>query len=120
MPFAIEFSAESERDFELIFDHLFESYLGFGESVEEALDHATRRILDIRGAADRLSSFPIRGTARDDILPGVRYVSIDRAIYWFDVDEVAGKVRILAVFFGGQDHVRHMLVRLLGHASKTD
>ena len=41
-------------------------------------------------------------------------MSIDRAIYWFDVDEAARKVRILAVFFGGQDHVRHMLVRLLG------
>ena len=120
MPFAIEFSAESERDFELIFDHLFESYLGFGESVEEALDHAMRRILDIRRAADRLSSFPNRGTLRDDILPGVRYVNIDRAIYWFDLDKAAGKVRILAVFFGGQDHVRHMLVRLLGHTSNRD
>ena len=27
MQFAIEFSARSEHDFELIFDHLFESYL---------------------------------------------------------------------------------------------
>jgi plasmid stabilization system protein ParE len=114
MQFAIEFSAEAERDFELIFDHLFESYLGFGESAEEALDHGARRILDIRKAADTLASFPIRGTVRDDILPGVRYLTIDRAIYWFDVDETAAKVRILAVFFGGQDHVRHMLVRLLG------
>lgn len=114
MQFAIEFSAEAERDFELIFDHLFESYLGFGESVDEAFDHCMRRVLDIRKAADRLASFPIRGTSRDDILPGVRYLSIDRAIYWFDVDEPAGKVRILAVFFGGQDHIRHMLVRLLG------
>ena len=120
MPFAIEFSARSERDFELIFDHLFESYLHFGESIEEALDHAAKRILDIRRAADRLSTFPIRGTARDDILPGLRHLTIDRAIYWFDVDEAAGKVRILAVFFGAQDHVRHMLVRLLGDASDTD
>ncbi len=120
MPFAIEFSTESERDFELIFDHLFESYLSFGESVEEALDHAMKRILDIRRAADRLSSFPIRGTLRDDILPGIRYLSIDRAIYWFEVDEAAGKVRILAVFFGGQEHIRHMLVRLLGQASNRD
>ena len=70
MPFAIEFSTESEQDFELIFDHLFESYLSFGESVEEALDHAMKRIFDIRRAAERLSSFPIRGTASDDILPG--------------------------------------------------
>jgi plasmid stabilization system protein ParE len=120
MPFAIEFSAESERDFELIFDHLFESYLGFGESVGEALDHAMRRILDIRRAADKLSSFPIRGTERDDILPSGRYLSIDRTIFWFDADEAAVKVRILAVFFGGQDHVRHMLVRLLGHTSNRD
>ncbi len=120
MPFAIEFSTQCEQDFELIFDHLFKSYLGFGESVEEALDHAARRIFEIRKAADRLSTFPIRGTVRDDILPGVRYLSIDRAIYWFDVNEGGRKVRILAVFFGGQDHVRHMLVRLLGHASNED
>ncbi len=114
MAFEIEFSAESERDFELIFDHLFESYLSFGESVEEALNHGTQRVLGIRKAADRLSLFPIRGTLRNDILPGVRYLTIDRAIYWFDVDETAQEVKILAIFFGGQDHVRHMLVRLLG------
>ena len=113
MRFAIEFSADAERDFGLIFDHLFESYLDFGESTEEALDHAARRVRDIAKAADRLASFPLRGTARDDILPGIRFIAIARAIYWFDVDQTARKVRILAVFFGGQDHVRHMLVRLL-------
>lgn len=113
MPFAIEFSAGSERDFELIFDHLFESHVGFGESTEEALERAARRIMVIRQAAERLSTFPVRGTSRDDILAGVRYLTIDRAIYWFDVDEAARKVRILAVFFGGQDHVRHMLIRLM-------
>ena len=73
-----------------------------------------RRVFDIRKAADRLSSFPIRGTLGDDILPGVRYLGMERAIYWFEVDEAAAKVRILTVFFGGQDHIRHMLVRLLG------
>ena len=113
MPFTIEFSAESEHDFELIFEHLFESYVGFGESSEEALDHAAYRIMGIRQSADQLSTFPLRGTPRDDVLAGVRYLTIDRAIYWFDVDEAARKVRILAIFFGGQDHVRHMLVRLL-------
>lgn len=113
MRFEIEFSADAERDFGLIFDHLLESYVAFGESTEEALDHATRRVIGIAKAADRLASFPLRGTARDDILPGVRFVAIARAIYWFDVDQKTRKVRILAVFFGGQDHVRHMLVRLL-------
>ena len=114
MRFAVEFSADAERDFELIFDHLFESYLAFGESTEEALDHAALRTMDIRKATDRLASFPLRGTARNDILPGLLFVAVARTIYWFDVDETARKVRILAVFFGGQDHIRHMLVRLLG------
>lgn len=114
MRFAIEFSADAEDDFGLIFDHLFDSYVAFGEGTEEALDHAARRVMGIRRAADRLASFPLRGAARDDVLPGVRFLAIARAIYWFDVDQTARKVRILAVFFGGQDHVRHMLVRLLG------
>lgn len=113
MPFAIEVSAESERDFELIFDHLFDCYRGFGESADEAFDHAARRIVAIRQAANTLRAFLVRGTARDDVLPGIRFVAIGRAIYWFEVDEAAGKVRILAVVFGGQDHIRHMLVRLL-------
>jgi len=114
MRFAIEFSADAERDFDLIFDHLFESYVAFGEGTEEALDHAARRVMAIRKAADRLASFPLRGTTRDDILPGIRFLAIARATCWFDVDQAAHKVRILAVFFGGQDHTRHMLVRLLG------
>jgi toxin ParE1/3/4 len=113
MRFAVEFSADAERDFDLIFDHLFDSYVAFGEGNEEALDHAARRMMAIRKAADRLARFPLRGTARDDVLPGIRYLAIARAIYWFDVDQTAHKVRILAVFFGGQDHIRHMLVRLL-------
>lgn len=87
---------------------------GFGEGAEEAFDHAAQRVMEIRKAADRLASFPLRGTAREDILPGIRFLAIARAIYWFDVDHTTHKVRILAVFFGGQDHIRHMLVRLLG------
>ena len=116
MRFAIEFSADAEHDFDLIFDHLFESYVAFGESTEDAVDHAARRVMDIRKSIDRLASFPLRGMARDDILPGIRFLAIARAIYWFDVDQTARKVRILAVFFGGQDHIRHMLVRLLGRS----
>ena len=114
MRFAIEFSTDAERDFDLIFDHLFESYAAFGEGTEEALEHTARRVMDIRKAVDRLASFPLPGAARDDILPGICFLAIARALYWFDIDRTARKVRILAVFFGGQDHIRYMLVRLLG------
>ena len=113
MRFRIEFSAEAERDFALIFDHLFESCRGFGESVETSLDHCEDRIHEIRQEADRLCAAPFRGERHDDLLPGLRHLTIDRAIYWFEVNEAEQRVRILAIFFGGQDHVRHMLTRLL-------
>lgn len=113
MQFAIEFSTDAERDFELIFDHLFESYRSFGESAEEALTHAETRIDSIRRSANTLGALPHRGTLHEDLLPGLRHVSINRAIYWFQVLEAEQKVRVLAIFFGGQDHVRHMLARLL-------
>ena len=114
MAFRLEFSVAAERDFELIFDHLLRSYLDFGESPENALDRAAARIVEIRAAAERILSAPHRGERHDGILPGLRHLAIGRAIYWFDVDEPRGTVRVLAVFFAGQDHVRRMIVRLLG------
>ena len=113
MAFRLEFSAQAERDFGLIFDHLLQSYLDFGESPESALNRAEARVLEIRVAAERILSAPHRGERHNDILPGLRHLAIDRAIYWFDIDEAYQTVRVLAVFVGGQDHVRHMLTRLL-------
>ena len=113
MAFRLEFSAEAEHDFGLIFDHLLRSYLDFGESLESALDHAAARVLEVRAAAERILTAPHRGERHDDILPGLRHLTIGRAIYWFDVDEAGRTVRVLAVFFGRQDHVRHMMTRLL-------
>lgn len=113
MSFRIEFSDECENDFELIFDHLFRSYVDFGEDAGAAMEHAARRTRGIR-----LATFPVRGTLRNDILPAVRHLTIDRATYWFEVDVEARTVRILAIFFGGQDHIRHMLVRLLRQSER--
>ena len=113
MAFRLEFAADAEHDFGLIFDHLLQSYLDFGESPESAFDHAGSRITEIRRTAERILTAPHRGARHDDILPGLRHLAISRAIYRFDVDESREVVRVLAVFFGAQDHVRHMLVRLL-------
>ena len=113
MAFRLEFSAQAERDFELIFDHLLESYISFGESVEIAIEHAEARVLEIRATANRILTAPYRGERHDEILPGLRHLTIHRAIYWFDVHEERETIRILAVFFGGQEHVRHMLARLI-------
>ena len=114
MAFRLEFSAAAERDFDLIFDHLFESYVSFGERTDTAVENAAARILEIRSAADRILIAPFRGERHDDILSGVRHLSLGRAIYWFKVDEHRETVRILGVFFGRQDNIRRMLARLLG------
>ena len=113
MAFRLEFSAGAERDFGLIFDHLLRSYLDFGESPESAFDRAESRLAEIRADAGRILAAPRRGERHEDILPGLRHLSIGRAVYWFDVDEARKTVRVLAVFFGGQDHVRRMMTRLL-------
>jgi toxin ParE1/3/4 len=110
----VEFADDALRDLELIFDHLAETYRGFGEAPDEAFEHAARRIPAIVDAADRLALVPHRGPIHDELAPGVRHVTLDRAVYYFRVEE--GKdapVRVLAVFFGGQDHQRRMRLRIL-------
>jgi len=113
MRFRIEFSAEAGRDFALIFDHLFESYRSLGECVEAALDHCEDRISEVRAGADRLGAAPFCGERHDYLLPSLQHLKIDRAIYWFEVNESEQRVRVLAIFFGCQSHIRHMLMRLL-------
>ncbi len=113
----VEFSADAEYDFELIFDHLVDSYVGFGEDIEEAFEHAVDRLRGIRSTTHKLGLAPQQGTLRDDIAAGIRFVRLDKAVFWFDLDERRQVVRVLAVFFGAQDHIRHMLTRTLAASS---
>ena len=113
MAWRVDLAAEAERDLDLIFDHLLESYLGFGEGLEEAFARAEARVREVRRAAGRLGTAPHRGERHDALLPGLRHVTVDRAVYWFEIDEAAERVRVLAMFWGGEDHVRRVLARLL-------
>lgn len=109
----VEFAAAAERDFELILDHLLLSYQEFGDDFDEAFDRAERRIGAIQSAARELAEIPFQGTLRPDILPGLRFVRRDKAVFWFVANEDREVVQVLAVFFGSQDHIRHMLTRSL-------
>lgn len=113
MAFRIEFAAEAEFDLELIFDHLIDSYASFGEPADEAFRRAQQRIRAIRRDVETLRAAPYRGTRHDDLLHGLRHVTIGSAVCWFQVDEIGAAIRIMAVFFGGQDHIRRMMIRLL-------
>jgi plasmid stabilization system protein ParE len=109
----VVFASEAADDLALIEDHLFRSYRAFGESMSEARQRAEVRIEAIITTAERLCTAPYRGEAQNDLLPGLRNLALDNAVYWFVPDPETRQIRMLAVFFGSQDHQRHMIVRLL-------
>lgn len=110
---SVVFAADVVADLGLIEDYLARAYRALGETSDEAARHAETRIDGIISTAERLGTAPFRGETQDDLLPGLRHLAIDSAIHWFVADADVREVRVLALFFGGQDHQRHMMVRLL-------
>ncbi|MDA7964817.1 type II toxin-antitoxin system RelE/ParE family toxin [Ruegeria sp.] len=106
-------SDEIDRDFEQIFDFLFETALHFGEDVDTALQHAENRLVEIEDSLNRLGNLPHQGTLRPHLGSGIRNVTKDRAVIYFDVDDETRTIRVLAVFYSGQDHDARILLRLL-------
>ncbi len=102
----------TDRDLALLAEFLFEIYQEFGDDADSAWRRVERRIQGVEDMMASLAHHPHRGTPRPEVLAGVRSLVDDRIVLYFDVDEAAGDVRVLGVFFGGQDHVRRMLVRL--------
>lgn len=102
-----------DRDLDLIFDHLLDSYLALNADDSDAFDRAVERLDAIHASMERLIKPPYQGTLREEFGAGVRQVTKDRAIFYFTVHEDVEEVRVLAAFYGGQDHKRHMLKRLL-------
>ncbi len=117
MAYRVVRSEPPPRDLETIFDFLNEAALGFGEDEATAFERASTRILEIEDAMEALGVVPHQGTLHPDFSDGLRSVTKGRAIFYFDVDDTQQLVRVLAIFFGGQDHQRRMLLRLL---SSTD
>jgi plasmid stabilization system protein ParE len=106
-------SRAAKRDIETILHHLVSSYLSFADTPAEAFARARGRLLSIKKAIVALGRAPFQGTLRDDLMPGQRQVTKESAVFYFTADEARQRVDVLAIFFGGQDHQRHMLRRLL-------
>ena len=112
MAFKVLRSTQTDQDLGLILDHLIQSYLDLGDALPAAFTRAARRVESIEADMEALHKAPFQGTLLPEILPDLRRVTKNKAVFYFDVDEAEKTVRILAVFFGGQDHQRHMLKRL--------
>jgi plasmid stabilization system protein ParE len=115
MAFKVLRSTETDQDLGLILDHLVQSYLDLGDALPAAFTRAARHVGSIEADMEALHKAPFQGTLSPEILPGLRRVTKNQAVFYFDVDENEKTVRILAVFFGGQDHLRHMLKRLASY-----
>ena len=72
----------------------------------EASPETAKRYTDaIVSCCENLSTFPHRGTPRDDIRPGLRTTNYKgRTVIAFDVDDSAVLISILGVYYGGRDY----------------
>ncbi len=59
-----------------------------------------------------IGALPYQGMRRDDVRPGLRTAATGRAVIAFDVEEKARSVRILGIFYGGQDYETVLAARL--------
>ena len=112
MAFKVVRSTQVDYDLDLIHEHLFGSYVELGDSRRDAFNRADARIEKIETDLEALAQSPFQGTLSPEVEAGLRHVTKNRAIFYFRVDEERQVISVLAVFFGGQDHGRHISKRL--------
>lgn len=94
MTHRVVFSPEAEEQLVALY-----GYIAAAASAEIA----ARYIEAIVNYCESLSTFPLRGTMRDDVRPGLRVTNYKkRAVIAFEVD--AEQVSIIGVFYGGRDY----------------
>ncbi|WP_305969011.1 MULTISPECIES: type II toxin-antitoxin system RelE/ParE family toxin [unclassified Mameliella] len=114
MAYKVLRAADVAVDLDLIFDFLVAAAEAFGDDTATAFARAEERLNQIEADMAGLGRVPHQGTLRPHLGDGIRNVTKGRAVYYFDVDDDRRILRVLAVFFGGQDHDARILLRLLG------
>lgn len=113
MVWQIELSDVIASDLSSIEDFIFYSATSLGESKARASEMADRRIRTILIDLGTLTRAPYQGTRCPELGQNTRRVTKDRAVFYFDLIEDRQIIRLLAIFFGGQDHDARILTRLL-------
>ena len=88
----VVFTPLAERDIDSLHD-----YIATQSSEERADGYIVRIVAFCKG----LATFPLRGTARDDILPGLRVTGFERRVSIAFV-VTADTVLIEGIFYGGR------------------
>ena len=93
MRYQVVFTPEALRQLEALYAYV---------SQAASHSHAQTYTEAILAYCETLQTFPLRGTRRDDVRPGLRITNYKgRAVIAFEVSP--SEVAILGIFYGGQD-----------------
>jgi plasmid stabilization system protein ParE len=104
-------AASVTRDLAAIRQHLISSYEEFGDTRQAATGRATVRLREAFDYMQTFASHPHRGTVHPELQAGIRHVTHRNFVFYFEIEEQGAEVKILAVFFGGSDHLRQIVGR---------
>jgi plasmid stabilization system protein ParE len=94
MSYRVAFSPEAQEQLADLYRYIAEA---------ASPDIAAQYTEAIVSYCESLRTFPLRGSRRDDVRPGLRITNYrKRAVIAFDAD--ADVVSIIGVFYGGQDY----------------
>ena len=113
MTWTLEAVPNVQGDLVAISRFIRQSAIAKGEPRGRAIAMADTRLEKIAAAASALTRAPYQGTRCPELGPNIRRVTKNRAIFYFDLNEARQVIRLLAIFFGGQDHDARILARLL-------
>lgn len=96
MSWRVVFSPEAEEQLAALYNYIADA---------ASPDIAARYTEAIVTHCESLTGFPIRGTIREDVRPGLRITNYKkRTVIAFEADLKAGLVSIIGFFHGGQDY----------------
>ncbi|MBS0641367.1 MAG: type II toxin-antitoxin system RelE/ParE family toxin [Proteobacteria bacterium] len=110
--YVVRRAASVIRDIAAIRRHLVRTYQEFGDAQPIATERAGERIRDAFSYMQGFATYPYRGTVHPELQGDIRHVTDKGFIYYFEIDELVDEVKILAVFFRGEDHLRKIAERL--------
>lgn len=82
--YSVRSAAAVTRELDLIEDHLVQVYQSFGDDLESATERAAARINEALACMRTFESRPHRGTEHSDIQSGIRTVTSNKFILYFE------------------------------------
>jgi plasmid stabilization system protein ParE len=96
MKYRVIFSPEAGEQLAALYNHIADA------ATPGTAERYTKAVVNY---CESMTTFPIRGTMRDDVRPGLRITNYKKhMVIAFAVDTDAGQVSILGLFYGGQDY----------------